>query len=276
MDRYFKEWSDKISFVAQDDVSPIRLMNWLVQGLGIDADIRFLDVSSLPIIQAEQIESGLKRLVLREPISKILEQQEFYGRTFKTTKDTLDPRRDSETLIQAMLEHFSVDDAPKLIDFGTGTGCLLITLLLELPKATGVAVDKCPKALAIAHENAARHGLLDRIQFCKSDWTENVTGLYDGIISNPPYITSGYPLDSSVVCYDPAAALFGGEDGLDAYRSLFSQLKKHCHPKTKIIFEIGFDQFETVPLIGEKEGYILLDSHKDDGGILRALTFSCQ
>ena len=277
MDDYFSAWVVKLDAVAKvANTHPTRLINWLLKGYDIEIDVRFLDTKSLTTNQQTQIESGLSRLLAYEPISKILEEKEFYGRMFKTTCDTLDPRMDSETLILAMLSHFTKNDALRLLDLGTGTGCLLITLLLELPHATGVAVDICPKALSVAKENAIRHGVVDRIQFCLSDWCSNVTGTFDGIISNPPYITDDYPLDSSVALYDPAHALFAGADGLDAYRKLFDQLPAFCKPSTIIGFEIGFDQAESVPALGKEKGLIFLSAKRDIKGITRALVFQRQ
>lgn len=274
MDDYFKSWIVKLETVAKTaNASPARLINWLLKGHGIETDVRLLDAKTLTRNQQIQIESGLVRLLACEPISKILEVQEFYGRMFKTTHDTLDPRMDSEALIEATLSYFTKDDAPRLLDLGTGTGCLLITLLLELPHAVGIAADICPKALSIAKENAEHHGVADRMQFCLSDWCSNVAGTFDGVISNPPYITDGYPLDSSVALYDPAQALFAGEDGLDAYRILFNQLAPLCSPTTKIIFEIGFDQAKSVPALGTEKGFHLVHSKPDANGITRALVF---
>ena len=274
MDDYFKSWAIKLNAVTKEsNASPARLINWLLKGLGIETDVRLLDIKALTSDQQQKIEAGLSRLLAQEPISKILEEQEFYGRTFKTTHDTLDPRADSETLIAAALQHFTTDEAPHLLDLGTGTGCLLITLLLELPHATGVAVDVCPKALEIAKQNAARHGVTDRMQFCLSDWCANVTGEFDCILSNPPYIADDYPLDPSVKLYDPARALFAGTEGVDAYLKLFDHLPRLCKPTTKIIFEIGFDQAESVPALGKEKGYILIQSKIDTNNIVRALIF---
>jgi release factor glutamine methyltransferase len=277
MDDYFNAWVVKLETVAKTaNTHPARLINWLLKGYGIETDVRFLDIKSLTHNQQAQIESGFTRLLAHEPISKILGEQEFFGRMFKTTRDTLDPRMDSEALIEEMLSYFTKDAPPCLLDLGTGTGCLLITLLLELPHATGVAVDICPKALLVAKENAIRHGVVDRMQFCLSDWCSNVTGTFDGIISNPPYITDDYPLDPSVALYDPAHALFAGTDGLDAYRKLFDQLPALCKPNTKIVFEIGFDQAESVPLLGKEKGFSLLSTKLDAKEISRALVFERQ
>ncbi|MES2607949.1 MAG: peptide chain release factor N(5)-glutamine methyltransferase [Pseudomonadota bacterium] len=274
MDDYFKSWVVNLDAAAKAaNTTPARLINWLLKGLSIETDVRLLDLAMLTHEQQQKIESGLMRLLSQEPISKILEEQEFYGRMFKTTHDTLDPRADSETLIETMLPYFTIDSAPHLLDLGTGTGCLLITLLLELPHATGVAVDICPKALTIAKENAMQHGVADRMQFCLSNWCANVAGTFDGIISNPPYITDDYPLDPSVALYDPKQALFAGFDGLDAYRILFDQLPILCKPSTKIIFEIGFDQAESVPGLGKEKGFRLLSKHLDKGDITRSLVF---
>jgi len=274
MDDYFKPWLLNLASVAKESgTSSAHLISWLLKGIGITTNIRFLDLKTLTFDQLQKIELGLARLLAHEPLSKILQEQEFYGRTFKTTHDTLDPRADSEILINAMLSYFPADTAPLLLDLGTGTGCLLITFLLERPHATGLAVDICPKALAVAKENAARHGVADRMQFLVSDWCADVSGVFDAVISNPPYIIYSYPLEPSVALYDPERALFAGIDGLDAYRTLFDQLHRLCTPTTKIAFEIGFDQSKSVPALAHKKDYFLLAEHKDKSGITRALIF---
>ena len=139
--------------------------------------------------QQRQYEGYLKRRLNREPVSKILGEKEFWSLSFKTTKDTLDPRPDSETLIEAVIESFQDKSAPyKLLDLGTGTGCLLLALLTEYQNASGVAVDVSHKALEIAKKNAKTLGVENRVTFLQSNWCDNLKGKFDIIVSNPPYI----------------------------------------------------------------------------------------
>jgi release factor glutamine methyltransferase len=284
MDSYWVNWAEKLLVV---DEKPLRLMGWLLRESGIETDVRFLNVNDLSFAQQSMIENAFQRLLAREPLSKILGEKEFYGRMFKTTRDTLDPREDSETLIECVKLYQQPNDAFTILDLGTGTGCLIVTLLALFPEAIGIALDKCPKALNVAMENAKRHHVQHRVGFLESDWcralvssslceqfqSKQVKGTFDVILSNPPYIRDDYALAPSVAYYDPAAALFGGKDGLDAYRSLFKELPSFCHATTKICMEIGYDQFQSVPFIAESYGFQLIDTRRDANGHCRSLVF---
>ncbi len=284
MDNYWVNWAEKLAVV---DEKPLRLMGWLLKASNIETDVRFLNAKDLSFDQQSTIENALQRLLAHEPLSKILGEKEFYGRMFKTTRDTLDPREDSETLIECVNLYQQPNDAFTILDLGTGTGCLIVTLLALFPKAIGIALDKCPKALAVATENAKRHHVQHRIGFLESDWccalvssplrehfqSKQAKGTFDIILSNPPYIRDNYALAPSVAHYDPAKALFGGEDGLDAYRSLFKELPNFCHATTKIGMEIGYDQSQSVPFIAEGYGFKLIDTRHDANGHCRSLVF---
>ena len=275
MHNYLNDWVLRLSGVAKKaNTSPHLLMTWLLKDLGVSTNIRFLEPQTLTSHELNKIDACLNRLLNGEPISKIVQNKEFYGRTFKTTRDTLDPRYDSEILIYGIRKYFALDDSPHFLDLGTGTGCLLITLLCEFPHATGVAVECSREALDVARENARTHNVFDRIQFCLSDWCEKLTPqIFDGIISNPPYIADDYDLDPSVAQFDPPLSLFAGKDGLDAYRTLFEQLGPFCNSLTKVIVEIGYDQSETVPHIALKNDFRLIKANKDTNNIIRALVF---
>ncbi len=284
MDNYWANWAEKLTTI---DDNPLRLIGWLLKENGIETNVRFLNVSDLSLIQQSMIEEALQRLLAYEPLSKIIGEKEFYGRMFKTTSNTLDPREDSETLIRCVELHHTPNDAFTILDLGTGTGCLLITLLALFPMATGLAIDKCSKALAVAIENANLHSVQQRISFLKSDWchelassalrkqfqSKQAKGTFDVIVSNPPYIKDEYALAPSVAYYDPASALFGGSDGLNAYRAIFKALPDFCHSTTKIYMEIGYDQFESVPSIGHAYGFQMIYAMRDDRGHYRSLTF---
>ena len=225
--------------------------------------------------QHTKFEELVKRRAGHEPLSKIIGCREFWGLTFKVTKDTLDPRPDSEVMIEAVLKEFPDKDLSfRCLDLGTGTGCLLLSILSEYQKAFGVGVDVSEPALNVAKQNAVSLGFVDRSTFCLSNWAENVGGIYDLIISNPPYIGINEPLQPNVKDFDPHLALYAGEDGLEAYRILFSQIGRVCHPGTKIFMEIGEGQRESVVLIAKENRFILKDIYNDLAGIERVLSFS--
>lgn len=200
---------------------------------------------------AAKLDEMLRRRAAREPVSRILGERDFYGRTFKVTPAVLDPRPDSETLIQATLE---IADAEgwrtrpiRILDVGTGSGCLLVTLLAELPQATGVGGDISEDALAVARENARTHGVLSRMQVALHDGLEGIDGPFDLVVCNPPYIASGdiAGLSPEVRDYDPRLALNGGADGLDVYRVIISSLPRVIL-KGCVLFEVGAGQGQAV------------------------------
>lgn len=216
--------------------------------LGIDA-LRLVVDAARPLAAAERglVDVALARRAAREPLSRILRQREFYGRTFEVTPDTLDPRADTETLITAALELAAEEgwhDRPiRILDIGTGTGCLLLTLLAELPRATGLATDVSPAALAVASRNAARLAVADRAVFCEVDFLDGVQGTFDLVVSNPPYIPAGdiAGLEPEVRCHDPRLALDGGPDGLAAYRGIAAALGT-VMPDGWVLLEVGAGQ----------------------------------
>ncbi len=222
----------------------------------------------------------LKRRSLREPLSRIAGTREFYGRSFEVSPATLDPRADSETLIDAALElidRAGMVDAPiRILDIGTGTGCLIITLLAELPNARGTACDISPEALKVATRNAERLEVADRLELIESDLLENIEGRYNLIISNPPYIPSSDidSLDREVRDYDPPLALDGGHDGLDFYRRIVQQLKAllaDTETPAFALFEVGAGQAEDVETILVQEDLAPAGRWKDLGGHTRCV-----
>lgn len=199
--------------------------------------------------QQQHYEALLARRVGREPMAHILGKREFWGREFKVTKDTLDPRPDSETLIEAVLSWYKHKAPPKkIMDLGTGTGCLLLTLLSEFTGSYGVGVDRSPEALAVAKCNALHLGLEKQVQFLLQCWAEDVNDMFDVIISNPPYIRDSdiAGLEPEVSHYEPYMALSGGEDGLHCYRELIPQLPRILHAEGVVVLEIGIGQAEAV------------------------------
>ena len=199
-----------------------------------------------------RLDRAIARRAAREPLSHILGRREFWSLPFAVSGHVLDPRPDSETLIAAALD--AVADraaALRLLDLGTGSGCLLLALLSELPAATGIGVDLAPAALRIARANARRLGLAARATFRRGDWGEGLAGRFDLILCNPPYVPSAAiaGLAPEVAHYEPRLSLDGGPDGLACYRRLAPQLDRLLSPGGRVLLEIGHDQAAAVGAI---------------------------
>ncbi|MEO1207134.1 MAG: peptide chain release factor N(5)-glutamine methyltransferase [Pseudomonadota bacterium] len=194
---------------------------------------------------ADVVVSAVNRRLAGEPLSRIIAQRDFFGRTFQLSPDTLDPRPDTETLVELALERAgemltSLDKPIRILDIGTGTGCIAITLALELPAATVVATDISSGALQMAKSNANRLGVGHRLTFIETDGIENLSGPFDLVVSNPPYIRTSTlsALDAEVRDHDPLRALDGGPDGLAFYRSWIKGLAALA-PEAAVVFEVG-------------------------------------
>jgi release factor glutamine methyltransferase len=191
------------------------------------------------------------RRARREPVSRILGHRDFYGRSFVVSPATLDPRPDTETLVEAALEVIREERwdpaALRILDVGTGTGCLLLTLLCELPWARGTGTDISPAALAVARNNADLLGVARRASWLTADALESVPGSFHMLVSNPPYVRTGdiAHLDPEVRSFDPATALDGGADGLAIYRRMAPAIARVV-PNGWAILEVGFDQADAV------------------------------
>lgn len=244
----------------------------------------------------------IKRRAKHEPVAKIIGKKEFWGREFFVNQHVLDPRPDSETLIEAVLEYLTFSypasggrlggewsenkDHPhpnpppqagegnlRIIDLGTGTGCLLLTLICELNNATGIGVDISDAALKIARKNANNLGVRKRAKFKKSNWFEKISGKFDLIISNPPYIRKNAikNLSDDVKKYDPIMALDGGEDGLEPYKKIISEVHNFLKPDGLVCFEFGKGQAKTISKILQKNKFEILNIYKDLAGIERCI-----
>lgn len=238
-------------------------------------DIRLSPETGIAPAAAAQFETLLLRRLAREPVSKILGFREFWSLIFRTSRDVLDPRPDSETLVAGVLAALPDRDAPlRLVDFGTGSGCLLLSLLHELPQATGLGVDLSPAALAIAKENAERLGLGNRVAFRQASWGEGLQERFDVLISNPPYIESSVvpTLEPEVSRYDPLLALDGGTDGLDAYRALAPELARLAAPGAVVALEIGLGQDVAVGHLLAEQGFQEIAVLPDLSGIGRVVS----
>jgi len=199
----------------------------------------------------------LERRKRSEPVAYIVGHQEFYGREFRVTRDTLIPRADSETLIAAALGERP--EAKRVLDLGTGTGALLLTFVAETG-ASGVGLDRSAAAIDVAVENTARLGMDNRVTLTTGDWHQpgwaKNLGQFDVILCNPPYVELGARLESDVSDYEPAIALFAGEDGLDDYRILIPELRNLLLPDGIIVLEIGHQQDQSVAQIAQGSGFV--------------------
>jgi release factor glutamine methyltransferase len=189
------------------------------------------------------------------------------------TTATLDPRPDTETLIDAALA--LMPRRARILDLGTGTGAIAITLLAERPDASAVATDISPAALAVAAENAERSGVAERLGLIHGSWFEPVTGVFDIIVSNPPYIPAGdiAGLSPDVRNFDPILALVGGADGLDPYRAISACANRHLAEAGHVLVEIGAGQADEVAAIFAAAGFGSPERHRDLGGHMRCLAF---
>lgn len=216
----------------------------------------------------------LERRERREPVAQILGVREFWSLRFRVTADTLDPRPDSETLVQAVLDRVPDRAAPsRLVDFGTGTGCLLLALLHELPNATGLGVDVSALALEVAAGNARDLGLEGRATFREANWDDGIVPPFDIVVSNPPYIEHAAiaDLQPEVARFEPRLALDGGTDGLDAYRRLLPATARLLRSNGLAAFEVGAGQADSVAAIGAARGLRHIATLPDLVGIPRVV-----
>lgn len=211
----------------------------------------------------------------RVPVSRLLGRREFWSLEFAVTDDVLDPRPDSETLIEAALAGLPDREAAlRLLDLGTGSGCLLLALLSELPAAFGVGIDLSPAAARVAAGNAVNLGFAGRAAFAVGDWLSMLRGRFDLIVANPPYIAAAEidALAPEVAICDPPLALAGGDDGLAAYRAIAPQALAALDPGGRLVLECGAGQADAVSGILRAVGFGTLKRHRDLGGIERCIT----
>lgn len=222
---------------------------------------------------SEALSASFARLLARrlagEPVAYLTGTREFFGRTFRVSPDVLIPRPDTETLVERALEYLPDDKTADVLDLGTGSGCIAITLALERPLARVTAVDRSSAALAIARTNSDI--LNARVEFLDSDWFDALAQRrFDVIVSNPPYVCAGDPhLERSDVRFEPATALAAGRDGLDDLRRLVAAARGYLNPRGVLLLEHGYDQAKAVCALLNADGYGNVRSWDDLAGIAR-------
>ena len=225
-----------------------------------------------------QFEDLIARRENREPMSHLTGEREFWSLLFCVGSAVLDPRPDSETLVEAAFEIFpDPDSICSVLDLGTGSGCLLLSVLKNRSKAHGIGIDVSPEALRIAAHNADRLDLSQRARFVCGDWGTAVDESFDLILCNPPYITTGdlANLAPEVTRYEPRTALDGGADGLAAYRNLLPHICRLLRSEGVALVEIGAGQTTDVAAIAKNLGLHVPQVYRDFSGIQRCLAVTC-
>jgi release factor glutamine methyltransferase len=201
--------------------------------------------AELPAGQVEKFESWLTRRARQEPVQYILGETEFFGLTLRVTPDVLIPRPETEHLVESALERVRHDAAVRICDVGTGSGAIAVALAHALPRAEVTALDISAAALAVARENAERHGVAGRVRFVESDLMSAVRGeRFDVVVSNPPYVRKDEVLEAQVRDFEPPGALFAGSTGLEIYERLIPEARAALVEDGWLLMEIGHGQRE--------------------------------
>ena len=217
----------------------------------------------------------VKARAQRMPVAYILGEKEFMGHSFRVTPDVLIPRPDTEILVEEAIRLLAEKEAPRIVDIGTGSGAILLSVLKGTESSTGVAVDLSPAALAVAKSNGERLGLADRAEFRLGDLYAPVDGLFDAILSNPPYIpVRDMEGLSPEVKQEPEMALVGGADGLDFYRRLIDDAPRYLKEGGIVLFEVGIHQAQAVAELGKRRGFSAQRILPDYAGIDRVVVLS--
>jgi len=225
--------------------------------------------------QSELFQTYIVRRISGEPVHRILGSREFYGREFTLSDETLIPRPDTETLVEQVIGHYKGGSRElSLLEIGTGSGVIAVSLACEIPQAYITAIDISQDALSTAHSNAVKHRVDNRINFIEHDMLEEFDGQFDAIISNPPYIPSKdiLTLSKEVQNHDPLTALDGGKDGLSFYRAIFSQAPTMLVENGRVFVEIGIGQERDVVDIAKYNGFTSNSIARDIAGIARVVS----
>ncbi len=217
---------------------------------------------------------AVKKRAMRVPVAYITGRREFFGLPFAVTPAVLIPRPDTEVLVETALRRLQEADSPLVLDIGTGSGAIIVSLLRKLPTARGMATDISAEALAVAADNAANLGVADRLELCRGDLLTPVAGLaFDAIVSNPPYISArDMAALEPELGYEPRGALAGGADGLDFYRRLAGGAAAHLKPGGFLAVEVGAGQARQVAALAtEATGLAAAEIVKDYAGVERVV-----
>ena len=247
----------------------------LLLGTLLEKNLAWLEAhrdDELPEAIALRFTEWVTRRAEGEPVAYLLGSREFYGRDFAVTPAVLIPRHETELLVElalSKLPKLTKEDSTNLLDLGTGSGCIAITLALEVPHAQVTAVDASSLALAVAQKNAV--ALNARVDFREGSWFEPLAGSrFDVIVSNPPYIKAGDPhLVQGDVRFEPPSALASGPDGLDDIRTIIATAPGYLKPGGWLLFEHGYDQAEAMVVVMEQGGFSPIEQHRDLAGIVR-------
>lgn len=240
----------------------------MAHALGAERQVLLLDPMRFQV--PAEFAALIARRMAHEPIAYVVGYRDFWTIRLKVGPGVLIPRPDSETLIEAAVRHFGGAGPGHILDLGTGPGTLLYAAMSEWPAARGVGVDASEAALQYASDNALALGLGDRTELKQGNWAEGITGRFDLILCNPPYIAESEPLMPDVVAHEPAGALFAGADGLDDYRRIIPDLPHILAPDGLAILEIGHTQHISVRELAETAGFKVA-CRQDLGGRDRAL-----
>lgn len=257
---------------ARTDTARLDAELMMAHALGVSRSDLFLKRMHDPAPEA--FAAMVARRAAHEPVAYILGQADFWGLTLEVSEAVLVPRADSETLIDAAQKAFAGRAPRRILDLGTGSGCLLLAALSEWPEAEGIGIDRSMEALACATRNARRLGLqaeMLRADWHKPGWAEGL-GTFDLVLANPPYVEDDAELDPTVRDHEPAGALFAGPQGLDDYRVLVPQLPGLLNPGGVALVEIGHTQADAVGAIAARAGFVVR-LHHDLGERPRALEF---
>ena len=227
---------------------------------------------------AERVAALLQRRMGGESVARIIGEREFFGLAFALNAATLEPRPDTELLVELAIK--ALPQGGRMLDLGTGTGCIPIAVLANRPDASGLATDINAEALEMARANAARHGVMDRLDLALGNWFDALSASgrgadkYEIVVSNPPYITSAVieTLAPEVKDFDPQLALDGGPDGLGPYRIIAAQARDVLVPGGQVLVEIGHDQGSSVSALFAEHGFADIVVHKDLNGLDRVIS----
>lgn len=260
-----KSAADKLNDTSEAEIL-------LSEVLGLSrANLRFDDTRVMTSNELQRFDDFVNARMNNQPISQIIGHRDFWKYNFVVTPDVLDPRPDTETLIECAV---NLGPFERILDLGTGSGCILISVLKEWHNATGVGVDVSKAALDVAETNALNLDVMDRITLKASNWFGNVSGKFDLIVSNPPYISEDemHSLDADVKDWEPRIALTPEGDGLGAYRLIAEQAGAYLSKNGTVLFEIGFEQAELVSDILKENAFLNIKTHTDINGKNRVVS----